>query len=600
MIEASYATLRRPFSRGSAPLVGLGLILSLLPVFAHSTFLLDIFIMVFFYGYMALSWNLLGGKAGMFSLGHSGFFGIGAYASTLLYLQFNISPWIGMIASALLSGCAGLIFFYPCFRLQGIYFALATLGFAEVMLILFDHFSSITGGGMGQMIPFSSGLKNLIFETKGEYYYLFWAALLIAMGISYGVGRSKFGRRLEAVREDERVAQTLRVDVVRAKLAIMLLSAVLTAIGGTLYAQYVLFISPDYVFSAGFSFQFLLISIVGGVHTILGPVLGSFIITPLDVVARFMFSEYAGLSYTIYGGLLVLMAVFLPEGLLPLVERLFKTRESRLRHSSRLAAQTLESKVTPRCPMSMQVSKSALLKLEGVQKSFSGLQVLTDVSFTVREGEILGLIGPNGAGKTTLVNIISGFLQADKGRVWVGEKPTGRLNPTVISRMGVGRTFQIVRPFPKLTILENVVVGALFTAKDLSDARKGAMEILCDLNLAEYQDHRPENLPLEMRKRLELARALSIQPKLLLLDEVMSGLNPTEIDSFLEIIRRVASKGVTLFVIEHVIRVIASLCSRVIVLNHGEKISEGPVETVLNDEHVIQAYLGKQAYALKN
>ncbi len=604
MIRIAVQKSQRLVSHPAGILTGLGVILTLLPLYVQDSFLLDIFIMVFFYAYMALSWNLLGGKTGMFSLGHAGFFGIGAYISTLLYLKLGISPWIGILLSTILSGFAGMIFFYPCFRLQGLFFALATLAFAEVMLILFDHFSSITGGGMGQMIPFTPGFKNLMFETKGEYYYVFWLALLIAVGVSYAVGESKFGRRLEAIREDERVAQTLRIDVVRNKLFVVLISSLLAGAGGTLYAQYVLFISPDYVFSAGFSFQFLLISIVGGLHTVMGPVLGSFIMTPLDIISRFMFSEYAGLSYAIYGIVLVIMAVYLPEGLLPLIQSTFKRKKRKPKVSGFLDRSPTQRPETsqnfPIAERPSELGKESLLKLDGVEKSFSGLRVLTNVSFSLHEGEILGLIGPNGAGKTTLINIISGFLLPEKGRVWLGDRLTTCLNPTLISRLGVGRTFQIVRPFPRLSVLDNVMVGSLFRAKDLNQARQTALEILHDLNLASYRDQRPDKLPLEMRKRLEVARALAIQPKLLLLDEVMSGLNPTEIDSFVKIIRHIASRGVTLLIIEHVMRVIASLCNRVIVLNYGEKISEGSVDRVLNDERVIEAYLGKQTYAVKN
>jgi branched-chain amino acid transport system permease protein len=579
--------------------VGLLLASAIFPIFVHDDFLLDIFIMTYFYSFMALSWNLLGGKTGMFSLGHAAFFGIGAYVSTLLYLKFGISPWIGILAAALISGIAGIIFLYPCFRLHGLFFALATLAFAEMVLILFDHFSSITGGGMGQMIPFTPGLKNLMFETKSGYYYIFWIALILGITISYAIAKSKFGWRLEAIREDEQTAQTLGINVPSNKLAVVGISSFLAGAGGTLYAQYVLFISPDYIFSWVFSVQFILISIVGGLHTVMGPVLGSLILTPLDVISRFTLSKYVGISYAIYGLVLMIMAVYFREGLLPLISKfLIKKRKGKIKFSEEpsfdIAQNTLEFvPVVKSDSYSTIAENEMLLKLEGLSKNFYALQVLTDVSFTLRKGEILGLIGPNGAGKTTILNIISGFLLPDEGLIWMNNKSIVGLNPTSISRLGVGRTFQVPRPFSKLTVVENVVVACLSDAQNFTQARRKAMEILHEMNLAQYKDQRPDSLPVAMRKRLEIARALAAQPKLLLLDEVMAGLRPSEVDDFIKIINRISSRGIDILIIEHVMRAIAALCDKVVVINFGKKIAEDSVKNVLEHPEVIDAYLGK-------
>ena len=581
--------------------VVLFLVSAIFPLVVHNDFLLDIFIMTYFYAYMGLSWNLLGGKTGMFSLGHAAFFGLGAYVSTLLYLNFGISPWIGILAAALISGITGVIFLYPCFRLHGLFFALATLAFAEVIFILFDHFSTITGGGMGQMIPFTPSLKNLIFENKAGYYYIFWFALILGITISYVIAISKFGWRLEAIRENEQTAQTLGINVPRNKLVVVGISSLLAGAGGTLYAQYVLFISPDYVFNWTFSVQFILISIVGGLHTVMGPVLGSLILTPLDVISRFALSKYVGISYAIYGLVLMIMAVYFREGLLPIFFEILKKKKIKQAEISEEPSFDIPKSALEFVPVVSSGKSSAfnntkdeiLLKIEGLSKKFYALRALTDVSFTLRKGEILGLIGPNGAGKTTILNIISGFLLPDEGQIWIDNNTIVGLNPTSISRLGVGRTFQITSPFYKLTVVENVMVACLAKAHNFSQARQKAMEILHEMNLAQYKDQRPDTLPIAMRKRLEIARALATQPKILLLDEVMAGLRPSEVDDFIKIIRRISSSGIDILIIEHVMRAISALCDKVVVINFGQKISHGSVKSVLENPEVIDAYLGK-------
>ena len=600
MVQLGKRLFSRKNQRHAMLMVGVGLIALCLPLFITDEFFLDVIILSFFYAYMALSWNLLGGKTGMFSLGHAGFFGIGAYTSTLLYLKFGISPWVGISIGASLSGLVGMVFFYPCFRLHGLFFALATLAFAEVLLILFLHFDSITGGGVGLSIPYKPGLKNLIFDGKTGYYYVFLFALVILIGISDLIGRSKFGWRLEAIREDERTAQTLGISVVQNKLCVVGISSFFAGAGGALYAQYLLFISPDFIFSWVFSVQFLLVCIVGGLQTVMGPVLGSFLLTPLEVSARFMFNEWSGLSYAVYGLVLIVMSVALPEGLLPLLSRIVSmTIQKRDEETPRIIkiSKPIQRGILDESSWENRMisTNDIILRLERVSKDFSGLRALNDVSFSVHRGEVLGLIGPNGAGKTTLLNIICGFLRPSEGTALFDGQRISRLSPTCISRVGVGRTFQIVRPFSKLSVMENIMVACLYKAPSFGMAQKRAMEILNRMDLSESQHKKPDNLPLVVRKRLEIARALGIQPKLLLLDEVMSGLRPTEQDDLIKSIRQVALQGITIVIIEHVMRVISSICDRIVVLNFGHKIAVGGTQEVLNSPTVIEAYLGRRS-----
>ncbi|SMC24030.1 amino acid/amide ABC transporter ATP-binding protein 1, HAAT family (TC 3.A.1.4.-) [Desulfacinum hydrothermale DSM 13146] len=240
----------------------------------------------------------------------------------------------------------------------------------------------------------------------------------------------------------------------------------------------------------------------------------------------------------------------------------------------------------------------AILQANRISKHFDGLVAVNKVSFVLNPGEILGLIGPNGAGKTTVVNMIAGVYPPTEGEIHFKGKPIHGLKPYRIGRMGIARTFQVVKPFPGMTVKENVAVGAMFGARGKRRSAKEAMEkaeeVLEFVGLADQKDRRADQLGVAFRKRLEMAKALAMSPDVVLFDEVMAGLNFGEIDQAVQMIQKIRHSGITILVIEHVMRAIKNLCDRVFVLHHGEKIADGPVEEVLNDENVIKAYLGKR------
>jgi branched-chain amino acid transport system ATP-binding protein len=238
-----------------------------------------------------------------------------------------------------------------------------------------------------------------------------------------------------------------------------------------------------------------------------------------------------------------------------------------------------------------------LIEAEKVTKKFGGLMALRDVSFHINSGEILGLIGPNGAGKTTLFNAVAGVFRPESGMIrFNGEEITG-LPPFELSLKGIARTFQIAKPFLNITVLENMMVGALSKEKNLEAGKKISLEVLEFVGLASKKDLLAAKLTLEDRKRLELARALATKPRLLLLDEVMAGLNPKEMEDTLKLIRRVHAEGMTIFVVEHVMKAIMSVSHRVMVLHHGEKIAEGAPNDIVQNQKVIDAYLGQSYHA---
>jgi branched-chain amino acid transport system ATP-binding protein len=239
-----------------------------------------------------------------------------------------------------------------------------------------------------------------------------------------------------------------------------------------------------------------------------------------------------------------------------------------------------------------------ILKGNNITKKFAGLMAIYEVDFELEQGEILGLIGPNGAGKTTLVNLITGIYPLSEGEIYFKEKKISNLKPYQIGRLGIGRTFQVVKPFPGMTVKENASVGAMFGAegkrRSAKEAIRKAEEILEFVGLGAVAQQRADQLSVASRKRLEVAKALAMAPDVVLFDEVMAGLNYTEIDQSIKLIKKIQDSGTTILIIEHVMRVIKSVCDRILVLHHGEKIADGKPEAVLNDENVIKAYLGKR------
>ncbi len=576
------------------------LVLLFLPLLIRNEFYLDLLVMIFFWATMAGAWNLLGGFAGQISLGHTAYFGIGAYTSTLLFLHFSISPWIGLFAGAGLSILVAVILGYPCFRLSSHFFALATIAFAEVIRMVAAYWRGLTMGGVGLLVPFKPGLSNFMFDNKLVYAYVALAFMLIIVFISWSIRRARFGYYLIGLKEDQDGAESLGVNTHHCKMLALIISVFFTSAMGTFYAQYFQFIDPEICFNLSLSVQLALLSIIGGLGTVLGPVAGAFLLTPIDVFLRgWLGGVVSGLNLIVYGAVLIVAVMYFPIGIVGWINkmkwgRLLKGDPADSAISLRTGGE-IPSLHALKNSGDQKTDGRILFEARSISKRFGGLHAVRNLSFHVNRGEILGLIGPNGAGKTTVFNLISGFYAPDSGEVeFNGQKITGLAPPHKVCQKGIGRTFQIVKPFNNMSVLENIMVGVFCHAKDSQKARTEAIQIMDSVGLTKYGLFDASSLTIADRKRLELARALATKPDLLLLDEVVAGLTPKETNELISIIRSIAAQGVTILMIEHVMKAVMSLSNRIIVIHHGEKIAEGTPAEVGDNKVVIDAYLGKE------
>ncbi len=290
--------------------------LAILVSVVQNAFVLHLLIMVFTSIALGLAWNIIGGYGGQLSFGHAAFYGIGAYTSTLLFVHFGLTPWVGMIAGGVLAVLVSLVLGMPCFRLRGTYFTLATIAFAEVLRILTVYFKEITGGSIGIVLQFKGGFWNLMFRNREPFAYIALALMALVYYLSVWIENSRLGYYLSALKENEDGARALGINTYRSKLVALMISAFLTSLVGSFFAQYLTFIEPESEFSLGLSIAISLPVMIGGIGTAIGPVIGAFIITPLQELLRIYISgEYQGLQSIIYGIVLVLVVIYIPQGI---------------------------------------------------------------------------------------------------------------------------------------------------------------------------------------------------------------------------------------------------------------------------------------------
>jgi branched-chain amino acid transport system permease protein len=578
-------------------------------MFDDHSYWIQIYIWIMFFAMCATAWNIIGGFAGQYSFGHAAFLGIGAYTSTLLYLNLGLSPWIGMLVGGVVAAFTGALISYPCFRLRGAFFSLATIAFAEMLRVgteLTDRFFGIlVNGARGLEIhPVGTDFIAFQFVEKESYAYIIYGLLLITVTVAFAVKHSRVGYYLAAIGDDEEGVKSLGINTAQVKLIALIISAFFTAVAGSFYAQLILFITPTRAMSLDLSVQMVIMSVLGGLGTVFGPLLGAWILVPVAELTRAALggSSIQGAHLIVYGLILMAVVRFIPKGIEGFVRIGFLRLVAWLAHyfHGPAAAQgaIINAPIMQLPEANDKLNLQALsgaaipLRLDGVTKQFGGAVGVKSIDLHVGPGEVVGLIGPNGSGKTTIFNLITGFLQPQSGTIFFGDRGIGGLQTHQINRLGIARTFQIVRPFVSLTVTENVMVAALPRCSTLEEAKAEALRCLAFVGLSHRTHTIADGLSTGERKRLELARALATRPRLLMMDEVMGGLDQRSLPGMIKLVRRIKEEGISLLVIEHNLKVITTVSDRIVMLNLGEKIREGAPLDVVSDPFVINVYVG--------
>jgi branched-chain amino acid transport system ATP-binding protein/branched-chain amino acid transport system permease protein len=536
---------------------------------------------------LATSWSLLSGYAGYFSFGHGAFFGAGMYTTATLAASLGVPffwtlPGAGLVAALLAAGIGAVVFRVR--RLRGELFGLLTLAITFVLATIV--LNTRIDGGPG---VFLSGvpLPRLVKSPTGTLYLLALGLAVGTVALAFAVSRSRLGMGLFAIHDDEDVAEVEGVPTFRYKLVAFVLSAGIAGIAGGIHAMYVTYITVGETFAITVPLYVVLMSVLGGARHWLGPAVGATIIAAS--LYAFTGGAQAILGRAVVALALVLVILVLPEGVVPAALRRLRGR------AAEGGAPAAVAPVAPALGGGPRRGEGGALECHDVWKAFGGIQALQGVSLDVAPGEIVGLVGPNGSGKTTLINVISGHYAADRGRVALGDRTLTGHPAHEIAGFGVSRTYQIPRPFPRLTVLENVTVAAMFggARHSVRQARAAALGWLEFTGLARRAAALPGALNLHERKFLELARALAAEPRVILLDEVLSGLNPAEISSAIRLVREIRERGVSIVFVDHLMRVVLELADRVVVLNEGEVIAAGQPREAMADPRVIEVYLGK-------
>jgi len=558
-----------------------GVVLALLPWAGLPLFYESLLYLVFHWAVLATSWNILSGYSGYFSFGHGAFFGAGMYTTAVLATRYDVPFLWTLPIAALIAAAMGLALGTVVFRVKrvrGELFALVTLAFTFVVgtIVL----NTPIDGGPG--ISLAGVAIPKIGPSAPSTFYLLALTLCVAtLVIALVIARAKLGTGLFAIHDDEDVAEVLGVPTFAYKLVAFAISCALAGAAGGLQALFVSYVTVGETFSITVPLSVVLMSVLGGTRHWAGPAVGAALITGL--LYAFTTGDHAVLGKAVFGAVLIVVILFMPNGVLGFLARRRGAREA-----------LHEIRVVPPTPAPRFARGEALLIASGVRKSFAGVQALDGVSLEVREGEILALLGPNGSGKSTFINVVSGHYRADSGSIRFAGAEIAHLGAHRIAQSGLARTYQIPRPFAHLSVLNNVALPAMFggAALDARDARDEAHRWLEFTGLSEYAGALPDDLNLHQRKFLELARALASRPRLVLLDEVLSGLTPGEINGAIDLIRAIRDQGATIVFVEHVMRAVLALADRLVVLDHGVVIAHGEAPSVLANQDVVTAFLG--------
>ena len=572
------------------------------PLLGVNTYWLHVFNLTFIAAIAALGLNIVTGLTGQIVLGQAALMGLGAYTAGLLMVKLHWPWWTALPAALLLSGAVGLGLGLLALRIKGHYLAITTLAVNEIFRQVVLNEEPLTGGPMGlREIPTFS-LPALGASLPAQAYPVLLLTLLACLAGALALYRSRWGRQMRAVRDDELAAEAMGVHSPRIKITAFVLSSLLGALAGCLYVLCTGFVSPNN-FVIFESIKLVLMTVIGGMGSIGGTVLGAAVVTLLPELLRDLKTVYMA----VFGLSVVIVLLVAPRGLgvlgdwllapwlpLPEHEKGGGTVATILGDESQG-----DRPAAARSAPAPDAKARVLMHVADVSKHFGGVYALENVSFDVREGEILGVIGPNGSGKSTLVNVLSGVLRPDAGTTTLQGRDVTGLPAWDLHAAGVARIFQNVRLWESMTVLENVMLAwkppSGSGLHDEEQAREAARRALAAMGIAFLEKRRAGDLSFGQSRLVELARATVTRPKLLLLDEPAAGLRGGLVMELAEILQRLRAEGTTVLVIEHRIKLVMAMCDRVVVLNLGEKIAEGTPEAIGRDPQVIEAYLGERA-----
>ena len=610
------------------------------------------------YGVLALGLNIVVGFAGLLDLGYAAFFAIGAYYygiftafqvmplwsdfwTPFAYLglvekfnqggpdlvHFTLSFWLALPTAALVSAACGIAFGAPTLRLRGDYLAIVTLGFGEIVPIVARNVDSVTNGAAGLNGVQGPSLFGYHFAVQSTPYYYVGLALLAGLiFVSIRLRDSRIGRAWMAIREDETAASAMGIDLVRFKLLAFAIGAAFAGMAGVFFVAKLQTATPE-MFNFSVSSMLLVMVVLGGMGSVWGVVLGAVLLQLMQTWLLPQVTEFAhalgdlvGSPYLqnidlvqwtqlFFGLILIFMMLFRRDGLIPAVKKIpaltFEAQTAGVTRGGFLNLQNI-----PR----WEPGSGNALEIRGITVKFGGLTALNGVDITVPAGGVVAVIGPNGSGKSTLFNVITGLVHSDGGSIKFHGRELLGLKPHEILKLGVARTFQNIRLFSNLTVLENVMIGrharlasgpitsVLHTPGNVREER-GARTAVDNIiamfgnRLTPRLRQTVSGLSYANRRRVEIARALASRPRILLLDEPTAGMNPAETLELAEQIKSLHDLGLTILIIEHKLDVVTKLASNVIVLDHGDKIAEGTPDQVRRDEQVLTAYLGRAARA---